>query len=121
MRRLTRLFFHFAANAASLALAPALIEGVSVERELKTLLGLALLLTALMAILRPLLKFVTLPFFIITLGLFALVVNGAVLAILDFFSPSITIQDMRALVLLTLLMSVVQGAATFLARRARPS
>lgn len=119
MRLLARLLLQFAANAAALASAPRIIEGIAVEQELKTLLSLALLLTVLMVALRPLFKCVTLPLLIMTLGIFSLVINGAVLAILDFFSPSITILNVRALSLLTLLVSFAQGTAAYIARRAR--
>jgi len=61
--------------AFGLWLASALVPGIEVQ-GLWTLLGAALLLGIVNAVVRPLLVILTLPITFVTLGLFILVVNG---------------------------------------------
>ena len=67
-------------TAAGLLLARALIPGIAIVGWGKLLLA-ALLLGLVNAIVRPILFILTLPFTIITLGLFLLVLNGISLEI----------------------------------------
>lgn len=66
--------------ALGLWLAAALVPGIAVTGPW-TLLGAALLLGLVNAVLRPVLVLLTLPVTVITLGLFVLVINAAMLAL----------------------------------------
>jgi len=66
--------------ALGLWLASALVPGIEVQ-GLWTLLGAALLLGIVNAVVRPLLVILTLPITLLTLGLFLLVVNAAMLGL----------------------------------------
>ena len=72
-------------NAAGLWLATRLLSGLSVPEGAGTsrmwlnLLVLGLVLALVNSLIKPVTKFLTLPLYIITFGLFALVVNGAML------------------------------------------
>ena len=68
-------------NAAALWVATRLVDGISFTGTLPTLFGVALVFGVLNAVLRPILKFFTFPFFIVTLGLFTFVLNGVMLLI----------------------------------------
>jgi putative membrane protein len=72
---LIRLFV----NAAALWVATRLVPGVSYEGGALPLLGVALVFGVVNAFIRPVTKLLALPFIIVTLGLFALVVNGLML------------------------------------------
>ncbi len=76
-------------TALGLWLASALVPGVQIT-GVGTLLGAALLLGLANAVVRPVLVVLTLPITIVTLGLFLLVINAAMLggvaALLDGFS-----------------------------------
>lgn len=78
-------------SAFGLWLASVLIAGIDVH-GIWTLLGAALLLGIVNAIVRPLLVILTLPITIVTLGLFLLVINAATLGLVawvfDGFSVS---------------------------------
>ena len=63
-------------NAASLWVATRIVPGVSYEGGWLPFLGVALVFGVINATLRPLAKILTFPLIIVTLGLFALVVNG---------------------------------------------
>jgi putative membrane protein len=66
-------------NAAALWVATRLVTGVTYAGALLPLIGVALIFGALNAVIRPILKFFTFPLFILTFGLFALVLNAMML------------------------------------------
>ena len=75
MRFIVRLLV----NAAALWVATAIVPGVSATGGTLPLLGVALVFGVLNATLRPLAKILTFPIIILTLGIFALVINGLML------------------------------------------
>ena len=87
MRFLIRLVF----NAAAVFLAANLVPGIAVSGY-----GAALLAGAFLgfvnAVIRPVLFILTLPFTIITLGLFIFVVNAICLALVAWLVPGFTIS-----------------------------
>ena len=66
-------------NAVALWVATRVVTGVTYTGSLVPLIGVALVFGVVNAIIRPILKFLTFPFYIFTFGLFALVVNGLML------------------------------------------
>ena len=74
-------------NAAGLWLATRLLSGLSVPEGVSTaqmwlnLLVLGLVLALVNSLVKPVAKFLTFPLYIITFGLFALVVNGTMLSL----------------------------------------
>ena len=66
-------------NAAALWVATRLVTGVTDAGALLPFLAVALVFGVVNAIIRPILKFLTFPFFILTFGLFAFVLNGLML------------------------------------------
>ena len=75
MRFLIRLLV----NAAALWVATQLVPGVTYDGGPLPMLGVALVFGVLNASLRPVAKILTFPLIIVTLGLFALVINGLTL------------------------------------------
>ena len=74
--------------ALGLWLASVLVSGIQVE-DVWTLVGAALLLGIVNALVRPLIVILTLPITILTLGLFLLVINAAMLGLVaSFFDGS---------------------------------
>jgi len=81
-----RILVTVAGNAAALAVAAWLFEGIRVGRpstgsveDLVTLLLVGIVLGLVNAVVAPLAKLISLPFIILTLGLFLLAVNAAML------------------------------------------
>ncbi|MCY7394908.1 MAG: phage holin family protein [Nocardioides sp.] len=84
-----RLLLWFVTNALSLAAAAFLVEGIrftgpttgQLELQEKTvpLILVAVILGVVTSFVKPVLKFLSFPFIILTLGLFLLVINAAVL------------------------------------------
>ena len=72
---LTRLFV----NAAALWVATRVVPGVTFSGDWLPFLGVALVFGVINAFIRPVAKILTFPLIIVTLGIFALVVNGLML------------------------------------------
>ena len=66
-------------NAAALWVATRVVTGVTYTGAVLPFIGVALVFGIVNAIIRPVLKFLTFPLFIVTFGLFALVLNGFML------------------------------------------
>ena len=75
-------------NAAALWVATRIVPGVSFDGGLIPFLGVALVFGVINATLRPLTKILTFPLIIVTLGIFALVVNGLMLWLTSSLSSS---------------------------------
>jgi putative membrane protein len=76
-------------NAAALWVATRLVPGVSFDGGALPFLGVALVFGVVNAFIRPLLKILTFPLILVTLGLFALVVNGLMLWLTSSLSASL--------------------------------
>src|SRR6267154_4906086 len=75
MRFLTRLLV----NAAALWVATRVVSGVTYTGDWLPFLGVAVVFGIVNAFIRPVMKLLTFPLIIFTLGIFALVVNGLML------------------------------------------
>ena len=98
-------------NAIALWLATRLVDGISFDGEMIFLLLVALIFGVVNAIVKPILIFLTFPFLIVTLGLFLLVLNGAMVwltgAISDAADLGFHVTGFRAAFLGGLVVSVV--------------
>lgn len=76
---MTKFIVRWAINAVALYVAIWLVPGIDLRGAWTDILWLALIFGLLNALLRPLLKFLTCPLIILTLGLFTLVINTGML------------------------------------------
>jgi putative membrane protein len=76
-------------NAAALWVATRIVPGVTYDGGVMPFLGVALLFGVINATLRPLTKILTFPLILLTLGIFALVVNGLMLWLTSSLSASL--------------------------------
>src|SRR5262245_13452167 len=76
-------------NAAALWAATRLVSGISFTGGYLTLFLVALVFGILNMLVKPVLFFLTLPFFLVTLGLFTLVLNAAMLWLTSALSESL--------------------------------
>lgn len=79
-------------TALSLGLMQALVKGIHID-SLLTLFISAFILNVMVTFVRPVITFLTLPFTILTMGLFLLVVNGVTLALTALIMPGFTIDS----------------------------
>ena len=76
-------------NAAALWVATRIVPGVTFDGGPLPMLGVALVFGMLNASLRPLAKILTFPLIILTLGIFALVINGLMLWLTSSWSSTL--------------------------------
>lgn len=98
--------------ALGLWLASALVPGIEVQ-GLWTLLGAALLLGIVNAVVRPLLVILTLPITLLTLGLFLLVVNAAMLGLVAWMFDNFTISGFWPALLGSIVVSLTGWLASY--------
>ena len=84
-----RFLIRFLTNAAALWVATRIVPGVTFSGGWVPFLAVALVLAIINATLRPLVKVLTCPLILLTLGLFALVVNGLMLWLTSSVSQSL--------------------------------
>lgn len=86
-------------NSAGLWIAARLLEGngVNYSGEPETLLLGGLILSIMNTILRPIIVILSLPAILLTLGLFMIVVNGAVVYIAAYLTPGFDITFLAAI------------------------
>jgi putative membrane protein len=88
MRFLLRLLI----NAAALWVAVMLVPGITYAGDWLPFLGVALIFGIVNAFIRPIVKLFTLPIIFLTLGLFALVVNGLMLWLTSWLAGGLGLQ-----------------------------
>ncbi|GAB4510630.1 MAG: phage holin family protein [Sulfuricaulis sp.] len=98
--------------ALGLWLAAELVPGIEVK-GLWTLLEAALLLGIVNAVVRPLLVILTLPITVLTLGLFLLVVNAAMLGLVAWIFDNFTIAGFWPALLGSIVVSLVGWFASY--------
>lgn len=97
--------------ALGLWLATQIFSGLSFDGP-TTLIAAALLLGIVNAVVRPLLLIVTLPITVLTLGLFLLVINAAMLGLVALILDGFHIADFWTAVGTSLIVSVTSWAAS---------
>ena len=106
-------------NAATIALAAALVPGIRLEGATPALLA-GVVLGLINALVRPVLVVVTFPLTLLTLGLFLLVLNGVCLAATAWLVPGFDLDGFLPAVLGALLISAVSWMLTaFVSDRGR--
>lgn len=100
------IFARFLANLAGLFAAVKLVNGFSVQGGIKGYLISAAVLVILNLLVKPILKLLTLPLIIISLGLFILVINGLILWMASQFTDYIIVSNLMVLFWVTIIMTV---------------
>ena len=106
---LVRLLVRWACNVVALYVAAALIDGVTFGGEWGTLLIAAAVFTEVNVLLRPLVRLLSLPSIVLTLGLFLLVVNALMLYVTDWLVDDFDIRSFGAGVLAAIIVSLVNA------------
>lgn len=102
--------------AVGLAIAAAVVPSIEIHGGFLTLLWVALLFGLVNAILGPILKLLSLPLTVATLGLFALVVNGVLLAITAGISNNLDVGGFVGTIIGALIISIVTAVLSFVVR-----
>ena len=108
MRFLKKILISYIATVLALLVAGTLVSGFSLSGSFTDTLLVALIFTLVAAFLGPLLRIVSFPILILTLGLFGVVINMVLLYGVDKFSEHITINGLLPLFLTGLILTVAQ-------------
>lgn len=108
-----RFLVRILGNALAISLADYLVTGFSFPNDCKLLLLAGFILAVINAVLKPILKLVSLPLIILTFGLFSLVINVALLWVLAQFLTDLQISGFWpyfwGTVIITLINWIVAG------------
>jgi putative membrane protein len=107
------LILRLLVSAFALWLASRIVPGLWFEKP-STLLLAAALLGIVNAVVRPVLVFLTFPFTLVTLGLFLLVINAAMLGLVASLLEGFRIAGFLSALLGSIVVSLVSGAANWL-------
>ncbi len=94
-------------NAIALYVAFYLVPGFVVSGSWEQYLIAGLVLALLNLIVRPILKLISFPLILLTLGLFTFVINALILWMLDYLVSFVSIQSLLALIGATIIISIV--------------
>ena len=86
-----RLVWHIIAGIVSLWLADTIITGVEIKANWQALVLIGSILGLINFFVKPIISVITLPLKILTLGLFGLVINMAIIWLLDIIFPELVI------------------------------
>ncbi len=86
------LLLRFLINAVGLWLAARFIDGITLSDEITSILFVALVFGLVNAIVRPIALFLSLPALLLSLGLFILVVNAAMLGVTAWLTDSLAVD-----------------------------
>lgn len=106
------ILFRLAINALALLAASATVRGIEVH-GVASALAAALILGLFNAVLRPVLIILTLPFTLLTFGLFLLVINGLLLKLVSLVVKGFEVHGFWAAVFGALAVSVASALLNF--------
>lgn len=90
---LKRLLISWLVNFVGLWVASELFSGIQYGDRLRVLIVAALVFALINAIIRPVITILSLPFIVVTLGFFTLVINTFMLYITSFFYPKLQVNS----------------------------
>lgn len=93
-------------SSLAVFIAGSILPGVSVDSFITAVL-VAVVLGAVNMILRPILVILTLPITIITLGLFAFILNALLVLLVDYLVPGFRVDGFLTALLFSLVLSII--------------
>ena len=102
-----RLIVKFLVIAAAVWIVAAVVEGVEVRERVTSYLVIALIFALINVLVKPLLKLLSFPLLVLTLGLFLVVINAALLGLTAWLTDRMTIDGVGPAVIAALIISAV--------------
>lgn len=99
---------HVIISTISILVVAYILPGVEVSTPFIGFI-VAVVLTLLNAIVKPVLIILTLPITIVTMGLFLLVINGIIVLIANHFVHGFTVSNLFTAIIFSLLVSIING------------
>jgi uncharacterized membrane protein YvlD (DUF360 family) len=111
---LVRSLIAWVVLAVGFAVADALMDSFKIEGGILTLLWVSFLFALVSGLVGPILRLISLPLNVMTLGLFSLVINGALLALTAWLSRDLEVGGFFWTIVAALIISIVSTALAFL-------
>jgi putative membrane protein len=92
MGTLGRLVAHLIVNALAIWLVAQVVAGIHFNGDLIALVVVALIFAVVNTLIKPVVNLLTLPLTVLTLGLFALIVNALMLLLTGALAPSFSVD-----------------------------
>jgi putative membrane protein len=102
-----RLIAKFLVIAAAVWIVAAVVEGVEVQEGLASYLVIALIFAAVNVVVKPVLKLLSFPLLVLTLGLFLIAINAALLGLTALLTDRMQIDGVGSAVIAALIISAV--------------
>ena len=104
---MTGIIIRFVINAIALWAASALVSGISVSGSIVEWLVLLAVFALINAVIKPILKLLTLPISVVTLGLFTWVINAFLLWLTSALTDALEVDGIIAAFLGSLVISII--------------
>ncbi len=104
-----RIILKLLINAAALWAAGEIISGINLDGDFWTILLVALVFGLVNVFIKPVLKLLSFPVIILTLGLFTLVINAAMLGLTAGLTDALSVDDFWSAILGAVVISVVSA------------
>ncbi|OGY62455.1 MAG: hypothetical protein A2745_03215 [Candidatus Harrisonbacteria bacterium RIFCSPHIGHO2_01_FULL_44_13] len=111
-----KLLIFLISNLTAVLAADYFIEGFEVTNDLVGFAIVVALFTIANSFILPMLRFILKPFIWLTMGLLAVVLNGALIYVVDILSESITINGLLPLIFATLIFGFINAVFALGAR-----
>lgn len=112
-RLILNFALHWLVSASGLWLCFNLFAKVNNPSDFWLFASAGLIFSILNSIFKPIIKILSLPLIIFSLGLFSLVINGAIIALTVWLVPGVQ-MSFGAAILSSILMSIINGLVNFL-------
>ncbi len=103
--------------AVAIAITAAIVPSVEIDGGFFALLGVAVLFGLVNALIGPLLRLISLPLTLMTFGLFALVINGALLALTAGLSDALEVGGFLGVIVAAVLISILTSVLYLVAAK----
>jgi putative membrane protein len=107
--------------AAAIGIAAALLDSVTVHGGPVSLLGVSLVFALVNLLLGPILRLISAPLTLMTLGLFSLVVNAVLLAITAGLSDNLDVGGFLGVIVAAFVISVLEAVLGFVVGKLIPA
>lgn len=111
-KQFLQLLVRIGANAAGIYVAAYYLSRISYGDSLEALLVSAVILSLVNAVVRPFVVVLSLPAYIVTLGLFSLVVNAGMLYLVDFFYAPFEVRGLLAPIVAGIIIGLINYIVT---------
>lgn len=111
-REVQRILIRMAINGVALWIASLLIDGIKLAEDFWKIVLVVVIFGLVNALVKPVAKLLSLPFIVLTLGIFILVINAVMLLITDWLTASLEVDGFFDALLGAIVISIVSWALT---------